>query len=46
MKEIGGFLEFETNHGHEFHENCIALNSGRNCSIFDSKKENQEDLVA
>ena len=31
MKEIGGFLEFETNHGHEFHENCIALNSGRNC---------------
>lgn len=31
MKEIGGFLELETNHGHEFHENCIALNSGRNC---------------
>lgn len=31
MKEIGGFLELEINHGHEFHENCIALNSGRNC---------------
>ena len=31
MREIGGFLELETNHGHEFHENCIALNSGRNC---------------
>ena len=30
MREIGGFLELETNHGHEFHENCIALNSGRN----------------
>lgn len=31
MKEIGGFLELESNYGHEFHENCIALNSGRNC---------------
>ena len=31
MKEIGGFLEFEMNTGHEFHEDCIALNSGRNC---------------
>lgn len=31
MKEIGGFLELETNYGHEFYENCIALNSGRNC---------------
>lgn len=31
MKEIGGFLEFEKYDGHEFHENCIALNSGRNC---------------
>lgn len=31
MREIGGFLELETNHGHEYHESCIALNSGRNC---------------
>lgn len=31
MKEIGGFLELELNHGFEFHENCIALNNGRNC---------------
>lgn len=31
MKEIGGFLELEVNHGSELHENCIALNSGRNC---------------
>ncbi len=31
MKEIGGFLELEKNSGHEYHEKCIALNSGRNC---------------
>lgn len=31
MKEIGGFLELELNHGLEFHERGIALNSGRNC---------------
>lgn len=31
MREIGGFIELETNYGQEFHENCIALNSGRNC---------------
>ena len=34
MREIGGFLELENNHGHEFHENGIALNSGRNCLRF------------
>lgn len=34
MREIGGFLELENNHGHEFHENSIALNSGRNCLRF------------
>lgn len=31
MKEIGGFLELELNHGSEFHKQGIALNSGRNC---------------
>lgn len=31
MREIGGFLEFEKNSGHEYHKNCLALNSGRNC---------------
>lgn len=31
MKEIGGFMELELNHGSEFHEQGIALNSGRNC---------------
>lgn len=31
MKEIGGYLELELNHGSEFHTDCIALNSGRNC---------------
>lgn len=31
MKEMGGFLELELNHGSEFHEQGVALNSGRNC---------------
>ena len=31
MKEIGGYLEFERNQGEEFHKNCLALNTGRNC---------------
>ena len=31
MKEIGGFLEWEIYNGKELHNNCIALNSGRNC---------------
>lgn len=34
MRELGGFLELEKNCGHEFHETCIALNSGRNCLRF------------
>ncbi|MCD7919385.1 MAG: hypothetical protein LUG45_04825 [Clostridiales bacterium] len=31
MKEYGGYIELETFHGPEFHENAIALNSGRHC---------------
>lgn len=31
MKEIGGYFEFELNHGKEFHSDAIALNTGRNC---------------
>lgn len=31
MREIGGFLEWETYYGKEFYSDCIALNSGRNC---------------
>lgn len=31
MKEIGGFLQWEIYEGKELHNNCIALNSGRNC---------------
>lgn len=31
MREIGGYLEFEKYQGDEYHENCLALNSGRNC---------------
>ncbi len=31
MKEIGGYMDLERAHGTEFHENAIALNSGRHC---------------
>lgn len=31
LKEIGGYIEFETFHGQILHENAIALNCGRNC---------------
>lgn len=31
MREYGGYLEFEQYQGSEYHENAIALNSGRNC---------------
>lgn len=31
MKEYGGYLEFERYYGLEYHEEGIALNSGRNC---------------
>ena len=33
MKEIGGYIEFETYYGNEFH-NCIRLNCGRNCLAY------------
>lgn len=29
MKEIGGYMEFETYHGKEFHDGLIALNTAR-----------------
>lgn len=31
MGEYGGYIEFEYYHGKEYHENAIALNSGRHC---------------
>lgn len=31
MKEIGGYIEFEQYRGTEYHNECIALNSARNC---------------
>ena len=31
MREIGGFMGFEHYSGNEYHENCLSLNSGRNC---------------
>ena len=31
MKEIGGYLEIEKNRGYEYHQDCIRLNTARNC---------------
>lgn len=31
MKEYGGYIELEMNHGTEYHENMMRLNCGRNC---------------
>ena len=31
MKEYGGYIEFEHYSGKEYHQNVLALNSGRNC---------------
>ncbi len=31
MQEYGGYIEFEYFHGKEYHEDAIALNSGRHC---------------
>ena len=34
MKEIGGFLEWETYSGAEYHQEALALNSARNALRF------------
>ncbi|WP_027218049.1 hypothetical protein [Butyrivibrio fibrisolvens] len=34
MKEIGGYIEFETFHGQMLHDNAISLNCGRNCLAY------------
>lgn len=34
MREIGGYIEFETYKGTLFHDQAIGLNSGRNCLAF------------
>ena len=34
MREIGGYIEFEHNHGEMMHEGDIALNSGRNALAY------------
>lgn len=31
MKSIGGYLGIELTNGIEYHNNCLALNTGRNC---------------
>lgn len=31
MKEIGGYIELDEAYGEEYHNNAIALNSGRHC---------------
>lgn len=34
MREIGGYIEFETYSGSNYHENAVALNCGRNCLAY------------
>ena len=34
MKEYGGYIELETNHGNMLHEGAIALNCGRNALAY------------
>ena len=34
MKEIGGYIEFESYHGTLFHEGALGLNCGRNCLAY------------
>lgn len=34
MREIGGYIEFETYGGRDFYEGAIALNCGRNCLAY------------
>lgn len=34
MKEIGGYIEIETNHGVMLHDDALALNCGRNCLVY------------
>lgn len=34
MKEIGGYFALEEFHGNEYHENLVAVNSGRNALLY------------
>lgn len=34
MREIGGYIEYEHHDGEEYHKDCIALNSERNCLTY------------
>lgn len=34
MKEIGGYIEFESYHGTLYHEGAVKLNCGRNCLAY------------
>lgn len=34
MREIGGYIEFENYAGTLYHDNAVALNSGRNCLAY------------
>lgn len=40
LREYGGYIEFETYCGREFHQDAIALNCGRNCLAFLIEKKN------
>lgn len=44
MKEYGGYIEFETNHGAMLHEDAIALNCGRGALEYLCRAKNIEKL--
>lgn len=43
--EIGGYLEFETFHGSEYHNGAIRLNSGRNCLAYLIEAKNIQKIA-
>lgn len=46
VKEIGGFLEWETYSGAEYHQEALALNSARNALRFLLRAGSSLNLVA
>ena len=42
IKECGGYIELEVNHGKMLHEEALALNCGRGALEYLCKSKNQE----
>lgn len=45
MREIGGYFEFEQNHGKMLHDDCTKLNSGRSCLGYIIKARNIKKIA-